>query len=105
MKKWKSIALWEHCHGFQDDTTTDTHETKEQAESVCRMLEKDGLGGERCHFPILTRVEPIEDAPAENSGAVANGPTTAAGTPCGASYHSAAFHQGLAACPQCGENL
>lgn len=42
--------------------TIDTHDTKEEAESVCSLLKKDGLGGERCHFPISTRVEPIAES-------------------------------------------
>jgi len=54
-------------HGFCDNQTTDTHETKKQAEAVCRMLEKDGLGGGRLWFPIKTKVEEIEDAPQENA--------------------------------------
>jgi hypothetical protein len=61
MKKWKSIAEWDPCHGFYNNQTWDEHETKEQAEAVCRMLEKDGLGGERCHFPIRTWVEEIKE--------------------------------------------
>ena len=59
MKQWKSIAKWDSCHGFYNNETTDEHETKEQAESVCRLLERDGLGGERIHFPISTRVEEL----------------------------------------------
>lgn len=56
--KWKSIAEWESCHGFQDNLTVDTHDTESQARSVCRMLEKDGLGGEKIHFPLRTFVSP-----------------------------------------------
>jgi hypothetical protein len=59
MKKWKSIAIWDKCHGFQDNTTMDEHETKEEAEAVCKLLERDGLGGERIHFPLKTTVEEI----------------------------------------------
>lgn len=56
-KKWKSCAEWESCHGFHNNTTTDTHPTKEAAEWVCKMLKREGLGGERIHFPIKTWVE------------------------------------------------
>jgi hypothetical protein len=59
MKKWRSIAEWDKCHGFYNNMTTDEHETKEQAEAVCKMLERDGLGCERIWFPIKTRVEEI----------------------------------------------
>jgi hypothetical protein len=59
MKRWKSIAEWESYHGFQDNITVDQHDTEEQASAVCRMLEKYGLGGERIHFPINTKVEEI----------------------------------------------
>lgn len=62
MKKWRSCAKWEEGHFYYcDDTTTDEHETKEQAEAVCKRLEKEGLGGERCHFPIKTWVERINE--------------------------------------------
>lgn len=27
---------------------------------LCAKLEREGLGGERCHFPVKTWVEPIE---------------------------------------------
>jgi hypothetical protein len=61
MKRYKSIAVWDECHGFPDNETHDFHDTKKQAEAVCRMLERDGLGGERCHFPLSTRVDAIID--------------------------------------------
>lgn len=65
MKKFLSVAEWDSCHGFQDNKTTDTHATFEQAEAVCRMLENDGLGGERCHFPIKTYVKEVKEITAE----------------------------------------
>lgn len=57
--KYKSCAQWHPGHVYYPvkDITTDIHDTKEQAEAVCRMLERDGLGGERIHFPIKTWVE------------------------------------------------
>lgn len=54
---WVSCARWPHKHGFDNDLTTDTHDTKKQAEAVCNMLMRDGLGGERIHFPFETWVE------------------------------------------------
>lgn len=55
--RWRSCAEWDACHGFQDNKTTDLHDTPEQAAGVCRLLEKEGLGGERIHFPVRTWVE------------------------------------------------
>lgn len=40
-----------------DNTTRDRHETRAQAEAVCRTLEREGLGGERIHFPVETWTE------------------------------------------------
>jgi len=64
MKRWRSNALCPpgpiiNPYRLDDYTTTDTHDTKEQAEAVCRRLESEGLGGERLHFPIKTWVEEI----------------------------------------------
>ena len=53
---WQSNAEWDHKHGFRNNVTTDTHQTKEQAEAVCRGLKREGLGGERIHFPVRTWV-------------------------------------------------
>jgi hypothetical protein len=52
--KYKSIAEW------GDFTTEDTHDTQDQAESVCRILERDGFGGQGKVFPKSTRVEPVD---------------------------------------------
>ncbi len=66
MAKWMSIAEWDPCHSFCDNKTVDTHKTKEQAEAVCRMLESDGLGGERIHFPVKTTVAEVGGKRYEN---------------------------------------
>jgi hypothetical protein len=64
-KAWRSNAEWpcglihNGVGGPPANITEDGHDTKEQAEAVCRMLERDGFGGERVHFPIRTWVEPI----------------------------------------------
>lgn len=53
-----SEALWED--GVCSDSirvSRDTHRTKEQAEAVCRMLNKDGFGGEGVSFPLSTEVK------------------------------------------------
>lgn len=55
MKKWKSFAKWP----FNGSTTSDGHDTKDQAVAVCRMLEKDGWGGEGEYFPSKTWIEKI----------------------------------------------
>jgi len=59
--QWLSCAKWEPIHGF--DVTRDWHSTKGQAEGVCKLLKRHGLGGEGYYFPIKTWVEyePSED--------------------------------------------
>lgn len=59
--KWHSNAEWDHKHGFPNNVTTDTHQTKEQAEAVCRGLKLEGLGGERIHFPVRTWVSEVQE--------------------------------------------
>jgi hypothetical protein len=59
--RWASWAEWPpgHIIGAEPPNTThDYHATKEQAEAVCDMLRRDGLGGERCHFPVRVWVTP-----------------------------------------------
>ncbi len=62
---WRSRALWPEGHVTNrfdgDNTTADRHETREQAEAICARLQREGLGGERIHFPVRTWVEPICD--------------------------------------------
>lgn len=63
-QRWQSNAEWDPVHGFPNNTTTDTHDTQEQADAVCRGLKREGLGGERIHFPVRTWSSPItEDQP------------------------------------------
>jgi len=64
MKKWKSNAEWDKSiPGFhQNQITTDMHETKEQAEHVCKLLRTDGLGQEGRFFPVKTWVEEIHES-------------------------------------------
>ena len=59
--KYKSIALWPKHEGIYDDRSEDTHDTEKQAQCVCRMLEKQGFGGDGVIFPIKTWVEPIKE--------------------------------------------
>lgn len=60
--KWRSNALWPEGHiitAENDNTTRDIHDTEEQANTICRLLKRDGLNGERCHFPVKTWVEHV----------------------------------------------
>ena len=59
-----SIAVWpddlyvgSNVEG-KNETSDELH-SKEAAEAVCRMLKRDGYGGERKVFPLSTRVEPV----------------------------------------------
>lgn len=57
---WTSHAQWPKwsvCQSRANDHTTDTHLTEAAAKAVCRMLERDGLGGEGKVFPVRTWVE------------------------------------------------
>jgi hypothetical protein len=72
MKKWKSCAEWDKSiPGFHTcGVTEDEHETKEQAEAVCRMLKREGLGGEGRFYPIRTWVEEIMPVSASPTNAL-----------------------------------
>lgn len=59
IRRWRSCARWPHALRLQDDLSTDEHDTREQAEAVCVGLRREGLGGERCHFPLECWVEPF----------------------------------------------
>ena len=60
---WRSRAEWSPGHIYNkyegDNTTCDKHDTREQAEAVCGLLRRNGLGGERIIFPVRTWVEPV----------------------------------------------
>jgi len=61
--RYKSKAQWKkedfEYFGNKDLISEDTHDTKEQAEAVCRLLERDGFGGNGKFFPIRTWTEPV----------------------------------------------
>lgn len=57
--RWRSYAKWDHSLGFEEDTTTDSHGSKEAALAVCDILQREGLGGNRVHFPVKTWVAEI----------------------------------------------
>ena len=80
---FRSCAEWPPGHIYfaeRPNTTTDRHDTREQAEAVCEMLQARGLGGERIHFPVKTWIEEIfpENATVEGP-AVAATPQTEKG--------------------------
>ena len=56
--KYVSMAKWPAGSVMPTEyISSDEHPTRELAEGVCKMLERDGLGGEKKHFPIWTKVE------------------------------------------------
>lgn len=68
-KMFESKAEWPKgsiCQARANDITTDFHETEAQASAVCRMLERDGLGGERKIFPVRTWVNILDQPTAES---------------------------------------
>jgi hypothetical protein len=59
--KYLSFAEWPEgtCRNrFGKPISQDTHESKESAERVCRLLEREGYGGQGEAFPIRTWTEP-----------------------------------------------
>ena len=64
--KFISKAYWPKDAGLslgnEEGSSTDTHRSREEAVSVCRLLEKHGFGGEGKILPIKTEViEPPKD--------------------------------------------
>jgi len=61
---WKSFAEWtpetytNHCGTHISE---DSHYDKGAALSVCRLLERDGFGGDNESYPVKTWVEEIKD--------------------------------------------
>jgi hypothetical protein len=57
--KYRSCAKWpvQVSTEYPHNVSKDTHDTKEQAEGVCSLLHRDGLGGDRKIFPLQTWVE------------------------------------------------
>lgn len=56
--KNQSNALWPadvYKGMYGDSISTDTHRSEEDAQAICRALEREGFGGgERKHFPLKT---------------------------------------------------
>lgn len=65
-----SNAKWPDDSGVHDSygepESQDRHSTEREALSVCKMLERDGLGGEGKIFPVRTWVS--EKCESENAG-------------------------------------
>lgn len=62
MKTYISFARWpvgSVPFATPPDWSSDTHETREQAQGVVDLLKKNGLGGEGKIFPIQAWIEPI----------------------------------------------
>ncbi len=59
---WELVAKWpeEVSTGNSDGLSKDKHVTEEQALAVCEALEREGLGGERQIFPLVTYVREIK---------------------------------------------
>jgi len=55
MKAFTSHAQWP-----DKTTSTDQHETREQAQAVLSFLKQNGLGGDGKVFPVATWVTPDE---------------------------------------------
>lgn len=63
MPRFVSVAKWPYPAinlGNENNESRDEHATREQAHAVCRMLERDGFGGNCEFYPISTRVEELE---------------------------------------------
>lgn len=60
---FQSIAVWPDTIKVGNvegkNESVDTHDTQDQAEGVCRLMKKEGFGGDRKVFPLSTRVEPV----------------------------------------------
>jgi hypothetical protein len=58
------VAVWPAgtitAGGTDLDGSSDEHDTFDQAEAVCDMLNRDGFGGEGKIFPLRTYVEPVK---------------------------------------------
>jgi hypothetical protein len=57
--EFSSHATWPPDAEVSGNESTDFHPTREAAQGVCTLLERNGLGGDRQIFPTKTWVEPI----------------------------------------------
>ena len=63
--QYRSIAVWPDTikvgHIVGKNESSDIHRSKEEAEGVCRLLERLGFGCSGKVFPLSTRVELVEE--------------------------------------------
>jgi hypothetical protein len=62
--KYKSNIQWEskvYINEYGDPVSTDEHDTKERAESICNMIKRDGFGGQGVDFPVKTWVSELPE--------------------------------------------
>lgn len=55
--RWPDDTVAFSMNGTQ--ITTNDHNSEEEAQAVCNMLERDGFGGDEKIFPVETWVTPI----------------------------------------------
>ena len=57
--KYKSCCQWPAgtLDGYENDISTDTHESIEGAKAVIDLLRKNGFGGDGQIFPVKTWIE------------------------------------------------
>lgn len=66
-EKWQSNAEWPldvYRGMYGDGITSDTHRSRDEAQNVCLMLNRDGFGGQGKHFPKRTWVSEVTDTEA-----------------------------------------
>ncbi len=59
---YKSCAEWPketYTNKYGNSISTDKHGSEEEAQSICRGLEREGFGGQGKVFPLKTWVEKI----------------------------------------------
>lgn len=62
--EWQSCALWAPGVVCEvDNTTRDNHYTEGEAQGVCRLLERNGFGGDKKVYPVRTWVERTPSPP------------------------------------------
>lgn len=65
-RSFQSNAIWPAgtcTNQWGNDISSDVHATEEAATNACRMLEKEGFGGEGKVFPLFTWVSSVQSPP------------------------------------------
>jgi hypothetical protein len=65
--RYKSIAYWPHevSLGNAENSSSDTHYSKEEAEWVAKELRNNGFGGMNKIYPLKVEIIPVKE---ENHG-------------------------------------